>query len=133
MTPAGTSVRSQVLGVVVLLVAGCSTTPPSSPTPPSPPSSPALHTVDVSDPGYACAGVGLVDATLHGSPTDPRVAWIDLHGFGQRAALFPTGYSARFDPSLEVLDTSGNVKFREGDKIDGACGASDGGMLIGWP
>lgn len=93
---------------------------------------PALHTVDVA--GTACGGVGLADATLHGSPTDSRVAWIHLKGFGDRQAVFPVGFTARFNPSLEVLNANGAVVFREGDKIDGACGGGgDGELLIGWP
>jgi hypothetical protein len=93
---------------------------------------PRLHTVDVA--GTACSGVGLVDATLHGSATDSRVAWIHLQGFGDRQAVFPVGFAARFNPSLEVLNPNGAVVFREGDKIGAACGGGrDGELLIGWP
>jgi hypothetical protein len=75
----------------------------------------------------------LEDATLHGSAGDPRVAWIALKGFGERQALFPTGFTARFDPSFEVLDASGTVVFREGDRITAACGGPDAGLLVAFP
>jgi hypothetical protein len=91
---------------------------------------PALHTVNVE--GTDCAGVGLVDATLRGSASDPRVAWIELAGYGDRDALFPKGFTVRFTPDLEVLNAQGNVVFRAGDKITGGC-TGDGALLIGWP
>ena len=93
---------------------------------------PRLHTVDVA--ATTCAGVGLEDATIHGSASDLRVAWIELKGHGERQALFPSGFTARFSPGLEVLDARGNVVFREGDEITGACGGgADGSLLVGWP
>ena len=91
---------------------------------------PALHTVDTD--GTLCAGVGLVDATLRGSRSDPRVAWIELAGFGERDALFPKGFTARFTPDLEVLNAQGAVVLRAGDAIPGACVGYDA-LLIGWP
>ena len=63
----------------------------------------------------------------------PRVAWIELKGFGERLALFPTGFTADFAPELEVRDPTGTVVFHEGDKIDGGCGGGERGILIGWP
>jgi hypothetical protein len=81
--------------------------------------------------GGVCAGVGL-DAVLRGSPTDPRVAWLE-NNMGVQArmeATWPAGYRARFSPSLEVLDEHGNVVIREGDTVAGACGNNpDTGML----
>ena len=79
----------------------------------------------------ACAGVG-GDAVLHGSPTDPRVAWLDdkLGGQSRMEVTWPAGYRARFNPNLEVLDENGNVVIREGDAVTGACGNNPGtGML----
>lgn len=35
--------------------------------------------------------------------------------------LWPAGYSARFDPALELLDEHGRVIGREGDPIVGGC------------
>jgi hypothetical protein len=81
--------------------------------------------------GGACAGVG-GDAVLHGSPTDPRIAWLDykLGGQSRMEVTWPAGYRARFNPNLEVLDENGNVVIREGDPVSGACGYNpDTGML----
>ncbi len=81
--------------------------------------------------GGACAGVGL-DAVLHGSPTDPRVAWLEnnMGGTPRMEVSWPAGYRARFNPNLEVLDENGNVVLSEGDAVTGACGANpDTGML----
>ena len=82
----------------------------------------------------ACGGVGM-DATLHGDPEDPRVAWLvnQVPGGRQRVEVaWPPGYRARFSPALEVLDGSGSVKLREGDHIDGACGTTkDGEVILG--
>ena len=73
--------------------------------------------------GGACAGVGL-EAVLHGSPNDPRVAWLEdkLGGQSRTEVTWPAGYRARFSPNIEVLDENGNVVLREGDAVGGACG-----------
>jgi hypothetical protein len=72
--------------------------------------------------GGACAGVGL-DSTLHGSATDPGVAWLEsnLGSTPRMAVTWPAGYTARFAPGLEILDEHRAVVLREGDKIEGAC------------
>ena len=71
--------------------------------------------------GGCTMGVGR-DATLHGSPTDPRVTWATDNGSGmQIEILWPVGYSARFDPNVEVFDASGKVVGREADLIVGSC------------
>ena len=67
----------------------------------------------------ACAGVG-TEAILAGDRTDPRVAW--LVSSGTRVdVVFPPGFTARFSPALEVLNASGAVVARAGDRIDGYC------------
>jgi hypothetical protein len=66
-------------------------------------------------------GVGL-EATLHGSASDSRVAWAIDTRSGQRFELvWPPGYRARFTPQLAVLDGSGAVVGHEGDRITGGC------------
>lgn len=55
-------VRIGPLLVIVLLVTGCTGFPWSEPT---------LETVDAGD---VCGDIGLEDATLRGSPTDPHIA-----------------------------------------------------------
>jgi len=79
----------------------------------------------------ACAGVGL-DAVLHGSPTDPRVAWLDneLGSPGRIDVIWPAGYLARFDPSLQILDENGNVVIFEGDRVSGACDVLPSGVYL---
>lgn len=81
--------------------------------------------------GGICGGVGL-GAVLHGSPTDPRVAWIgNMLGVPSRVdVVWPAGYRARFEPSLEVLDEQGNVVMREGDAVTGACVTAGGALLL---
>jgi hypothetical protein len=121
------------------------TVPPATSAPPSvrlitpspAPSGPALRTVDVtaapSGAVAACGGIGLEGATLRGDPHDPRVAWLDLGPNGTRGLVFPMGFTARFAPRLEVLDASGQVMFRDGDAITGACVWDNNELLIGWP
>jgi len=111
--------RGVPLLVVALLVAGCATLPWSAPS---------LQTVE---PGDACGDIGLEDATLRGSPTDPHIAWIEQPP-GRMEVAFPHGFTARFAPALEVLDASGSVVFRDGDKISGGCARGDA-LLLGWP
>ncbi len=110
-----------IASAMTFAVASCGSAP--SPTP-------AIRTIDTT--GQECAGVGLADATLHGSPTDPRVVWLEP-GPGDLSVVFPTGFTARFVPSLEVLNASGSVVLREGDRIEGACVGPGESLLIGWP
>jgi len=101
------------LGLVVLL-AGCSPSP-------SPTGTAAFTLPTVSSSDGACAGIGLLNETLAGSPSDPRLAWLVRPG-GQRLDVeWPPGFTARFAPGLEILDASGDVVFRAGDTVDGGC------------
>lgn len=76
----------------------------------------------------ACDGVGLVGATLHGSPTDPRLAWME-GPMGRVELVWPRGYSARFNPQLEVLDDADQLIATERVPIIGACGTPDPKLL----
>ena len=107
-----------VVGTAGLLLAACGATP-----------SPSLPTLDSAI--NPCAGVGL-GATLAGSPTDPRVAWLVYSQGGRSEIVWPAGFTARFDPDLAVLDASGKVVYRAGDHIDGGCvvGGVDSPLLI---
>jgi hypothetical protein len=99
--------RLLVVGTAGLLLAACGATP-----------APSLPTLSQENP--PCAGVG-TEATLTGTPTDPRLAWmVDPQG-GRHEIVWPRGFTARFDPDLAVLDASGKVVYRAGDKIDGGC------------
>ncbi|HSM18544.1 MAG TPA: hypothetical protein VK845_16270 [Gemmatimonadales bacterium] len=129
-----------VLMVVAMLVAACSTMP-SSPGVPASPSAVAvpsgslppatdlqLPTIDL--PAQTpCAGIGL-DAILHGDPSDPRLAWLVTGGGVRRDIVWPSGYVARFEPDLEVIDATGRVVYRAGDHIDGGCLVSDPDLLL---
>jgi hypothetical protein len=80
-----------------------------------------------SDPRWdgGCRGVG-ADLVIHGSATDPRVTRATGEDGDRRfEILWPVGYSARFVPGLQVLDASGTVVAREGDRLTGACGAGE--------
>jgi hypothetical protein len=81
----------------------------------------------------ACGGVGL-DTILRGDPADPRLVWLEnqMPGYvGVRIeAVWPPGYRVRFVPGAEVLDGSGAIVLREGDRVLGACGVgADGAHL----
>jgi hypothetical protein len=79
-----------------------------------------------------CRGVGL-EATLAGSRTDPRVAWLLGAGGSRQEIIWPPGFTARFDPNLAVLDADGEVVYRAGDRIEGGCVAGtpdDPGLLL---
>ncbi|HEX7473902.1 MAG TPA: hypothetical protein VF323_12530, partial [Candidatus Limnocylindrales bacterium] len=69
-----------------------------------------------------CGGTGLVGGFfLHGSPTDPRSAWMIVPDGSRRELAWSVGYSARFVPGLEVVDETGRVVAREGSVIEGGC------------
>jgi hypothetical protein len=81
-----------------------------------------------------CAGVGL-DAILHGDPADPALTWVVDRAEGIRIdAIWPAGFSARFEPALQVFDAAGQIVNREGDLIEGGCvTAVQGEILLGYP
>lgn len=64
-----------------------------------------------------CRGIGL-DGRLTGSPNDQRIAWLEPGG---RRLVWPTGFVARFAPTLEILDRDGQLIMDEGDVVSGAC------------
>jgi hypothetical protein len=67
-----------------------------------------------------CRGVG-VEATLGGDPSDPRVTWLVSADGSQTPLVWPSGWTGRFTPSLEVLDAKGTVRYRQGDAVSAAC------------
>lgn len=99
---------------LVALLAGCAPSP-------SPTGTAAFTLPTVSSADGACAGIGLLNETLAGDPSDPRLAWLVGPG-GQRLDVeWPPGFTARFVPGLEILDPSGDVLYRAGDTIGGGC------------
>ncbi len=125
------------LAAAVAIAGGCSSTVPSV-APATPAFGTPLPTTAFQPPqpgtAAACGGVGL-DAILHGDPSDPGLTWIVDRRSGLRTeVLWPTGFSARFDPSLEVLDASGRVVHHEGELIGGGCVTGvEGQILLGYP
>lgn len=123
-----------VAALVTLALSGCGAPAPTSPPAPSAtvvplaagevalPTEPPIAVA----PGVAtaCAGVG-IDMVLHGDAADPQVVWL-IGDIGPRVSVvWPTGYRARFDPSLEVLDANDTVVLRDGDRVTGACVVGD--------
>ena len=52
------------------------------------------------------------------------MAWLEPFGGGGGHAfdlVWPGGYTAQFDPDLEILDERGNLVLRAGDFVDGGC------------
>ena len=95
------------VAVAALLVAACAST--------------VTLPVDPEGRTFCARGVGLT-AVLHGSPSDPRVAWAIDSGSEQRIELvWPPGYQARFDPELMIFDVGGDIVAREGDLVTGGC------------
>lgn len=110
---------AMVLTAVVMVV-GCGAGGASTagtvniPTLPSP--SPGVEVL--------CASALHAPFTLEGAATASPAVWgVDIarHRFG---IVWPPGFSARFSPGLEILDTSGAVVARQGTVSD-AGGAGD--------
>lgn len=111
----------------LLVLVACNAAP--SPAPTGEPGTFALPTLDTRA-FQACAGVG-TEAALAGDANDPRVAWL-VSGGKRVDVVFPYGSRARFVPGLEVVNASGVVVARGGDRIDGGC-VTGGPLLILWP
>jgi hypothetical protein len=98
---------------------------------PTQPPSLALHTVPYSG---ICAGIGGGrDMTIRGDPNDPWLAWEVGPAGGRLNVWWPEGYTARFNPQLEIVDPTGRVVLHDGDAIAaGACveGATPSGEPI---
>ena len=129
---AGRRVAGAWLGVVALLGAACTSGVPLPtqlagndlllPTP----------ITSVNDAPVLCAGGSYAErVTLHGSPTDPALTWIQFHpSGGRRNVVWPAGHRARFTPQLEVLDPSGIVIASEGQVVRGGCPMPPDGEMI---
>lgn len=69
----------------------------------------------------------MTDVRLRGSTSDARLVWAMSDRRRRMELAWPNGFSARFGPSLEVLDGQGDVVAREGDPVtDGCLTAEDG-------
>lgn len=81
---------------------------------------PATYPLTTTEFGNACRSIGL-EGTVVGSPYDQRYAWLVSDNGFRVELVWPIGYRARFVPELEVLDQSGGVEWRQGDKVHEAC------------
>jgi hypothetical protein len=67
--------------------------------------------------GYleGCVAVGASGTwRLRGAPDDPLIVWTQS-GTSRQDTHWPEGWVARFRPELEILDTRGRVRARDGD------------------
>jgi hypothetical protein len=101
---------------------------------PSPAASPAAFAIRTkprpAGPNEVCGGVGLDRYFLHGDPTDGRVAWlVSTAGTPAKNIVWPFGYTARFNPMLEILDATGVMVIREGAPVTGVCDVNPDGSV----
>jgi hypothetical protein len=120
--------RSLTLLVICVALAACA----GKPTPtPSRTLGAGEHWLPVANWGddMLCAGGGYPDEPrLHGAPDDPRLVWM-IRSDGTRTELGrPLGFSARFAPTLQVLDDHGRVIASERSIVQGGCGTADPGV-----
>jgi hypothetical protein len=82
-------------------------------------------------PAPTCAGAGVTEATVRGNPTLASPVWFEVAS-RNIPTVWPFGYTARFVPDLEVVDSAGNVIAREGTVLTdvGVCVGQDEGVLV---
>ena len=101
-----------MLLVGAVLLGGCGEVAPSRATPTAP--GPVSYALPDGLVGNTCAGVGTGPLILHGRLVDGVAeAWA-----GDAITIrWPSGYVARFEPDLIVLDADGVVRGREGEDM----------------
>ena len=124
------------MALVGAAVVGCASLPSPIPHPSGFVNLPTLPGVSLG-PGEtpaACGGVGLGDAFLHGSAVASDPVWLETVAkpSGRVAVGWPAGFWARFSPSLELIDATGTVVAREGDRLSkiGGFPGSDGRFFV---
>lgn len=85
------------------------------------------YPLPVADAPNRCRGIGF-EAIIFGDEADPRLAWLVARTGREFLLVWPPGWSARFDPKLEVLDQGGRVRLRQGDRIQGVCPKGPGAL-----
>lgn len=71
--------------------------------------------LDLDGYGEGCVAFGTDGIwRLRGSLDDPLIVWTQS-GQKRQDTHWPEGWVARFDPKLEILDTRGRVRYRDGD------------------
>lgn len=78
-----------------------------------------------------CAGGTYAEAvTLHGSPNDAALTWIEFASSHERLnVVWPAGYFARFSPTLTVFGPDGRLVAEEGDRVSGGCPMPNGELV----
>ena len=122
--------RRRATGIAVLLVvvlAGCGSGAPSTRL-----LGPGERWLPVADwSGRFCAGGGFIgDYRLHGSPDDPRGAWMTFEDGSRKELAWSAGTSARFVPELQVIGPDGKVIAEEGSLVTGGCPVGDANVLF---
>lgn len=122
------------LSLVVLVVIGVAVVGLANPPGPGSPvgSGPRIVTLPTAPsplplpPGAvrACRAA-LAEGVLAGDPDDAEVAWLVGRDGARQAILWPFGYSARFDPGLELIAPNGTVIARAGDRLELGGGVGD--------
>jgi hypothetical protein len=130
------TVRALVaLGVAVLIAVGCAAPEPARRSAGERPLGPGEEWLPLAnwmlpDGGrLLCTGGGTIgDFEAHGSPDDPRIAWMTWPDGHRSELAFDPGWSARFVPGLELIDPSGSVAARDGTRISGICATAEPGV-----
>ena len=128
----GHRIRHRVVtALLCLIVAGCGSVASSAVA--TRQLGPGERWLPVADWGnLLCAGVGYVgEFRLHGSPDDPRLAWMTWPDGSRRELAWEPGTSARFTPNLEVIGPDGHVVAREGSPVTGGCPTADSTVTFG--
>jgi hypothetical protein len=119
---------------IVLMLAACSQTgvaPAGSPLPSGQFALPTAQPRDLPSGVVLGCSSTLTPSVLRGNAADPRKAWLVGYDGKRIELIWPEGYTARYAPSLEVLDPTGHAVLEAGDFVDGTCGIGDpGGQLM---
>lgn len=115
--------------------AATGTTPAPATTDGPSPTGPIVATIRTKDsPLGGCGAAEPQPFLLRGDPAgndEGEQVWLEPHlGGGQLAAIFPYGFSARFEPQLVLRDGDGVVVARAGDTLELA-GAGDPMAMCG--
>jgi hypothetical protein len=106
----GTAHKLEV-GITIVVAGALASSPPPAPVV-------QLPTATQAAASGACPQAGMSGVTLRGDPTNTsRPVWVETWTGQPRTILWPYGFSARFNPALELLNEQGDVVAREGDVL----------------
>lgn len=108
--------RRLFVAAAMLIAVACVGPLPSTSEP-----TPTRLLTDHPGPQPTCAGAELSRATVRGRPDTPNPIWLEVLVDGKTGrshpTIWPAGYTARFDPDLQIIGPSGAVFAREGDVL----------------